>query len=132
MKWAVCTGMILSIAFAITAQTPSVNSLGWMKGCWEVNDNGRVTTERWAAPTENLMIGTSQTVKNGKSVAGILEEETDREIMVKVGDKLSTIPKDQVVKRTNSPSGMPEMKYLLTKREIRDVVGFLATLKENE
>jgi hypothetical protein len=46
-----------------------VNSLGWMKGCWEVNDNGRVTTERWAAPTENLMIGTSQTVKNGKSVA---------------------------------------------------------------
>jgi putative heme-binding domain-containing protein len=71
------------------------------------------------------------TLKNGKSVAGILEEETDREIMVKVGDKLNTIPKDQIAKRTNSPSGMPEMKYLLTKREIRDVVGFLATLKED-
>ena len=70
-------------------------------------------------------------LKNGKSVAGILEEETDREIMVKVGDKLNTIPKDQIAKRTNSPSGMPEMKYLLTKREIRDVVGFLATLKED-
>lgn len=47
----------------------SVNTLAWISGCWEVNDNGRVTTERWGKPTENLMIGTSQTVKNGKSVA---------------------------------------------------------------
>lgn len=30
------------------------------------------------------------------------------------------------------PSSMPDMKYLLTKREIRDVVSFLATLKEQE
>ncbi|GAB3642869.1 DUF7133 domain-containing protein [Spirosoma arcticum] len=70
-------------------------------------------------------------LKNGKTVAGILEEETDGAISVKVGDKANTIPKDQIAKRTNSPSGMPEMKYLLTKREIRDVVGFLATLKED-
>jgi hypothetical protein len=40
-----------------------------MTGCWEVNDNGVVTTERWAKPTENLMIGSSQTVKNGKTVS---------------------------------------------------------------
>lgn len=61
--------MIVSMATVVFAQTPSVNTLGWMTGCWETNDNGRVTTERWAAPTENLMIGTSQTVKNGKTVA---------------------------------------------------------------
>ena len=47
----------------------SVNSLSWMAGCWELNENGRITTERWAKPTENLMLGTSQTVKGGKSVA---------------------------------------------------------------
>lgn len=47
----------------------SVNTLAWISGCWEINDNGRVTTERWGRPTENLMVGTSQTVKNGKSVA---------------------------------------------------------------
>ncbi|MGQ0540549.1 MAG: DUF6265 family protein [Blastocatellia bacterium] len=47
----------------------SVNNLNWMAGCWELNENGRITTERWAKPTENLMIGTSQTVRNGKSVA---------------------------------------------------------------
>lgn len=47
----------------------SVNGLSWMAGCWEMSDNGRITTERWAKPTENLMIGTSQTVKGSKSVA---------------------------------------------------------------
>jgi hypothetical protein len=47
----------------------SVDTLGWIAGCWEMNANGRVTTERWAKPTSNLMLGTSQTVKDGKSVA---------------------------------------------------------------
>lgn len=51
--------------------------------------------------------------------------------MVKVGDQPDTaVRKDQIAKRVNSPSSMPEMKYLLTKREIRDVVSFLATLKD--
>ncbi|GAB2519131.1 HEAT repeat domain-containing protein [Spirosoma aerophilum] len=72
------------------------------------------------------------TLKNGKTVSGILQGETDTDVSVKVGDQPDVaIQKDQIAKRTNSPSSMPEMKYLLTKREIRDVVSFLATLKEN-
>jgi len=31
--------------------------------------------------------------------------------------------------RTNQPSSMPDMKILLDKKQIRDVVSFLATLK---
>ncbi len=68
----ILTAFLLFVAclLHINAQkTEPVTSLSWMNGCWEVNDNGRGTTERWAAPTENLMLGTSQTVKNGKSVA---------------------------------------------------------------
>ncbi|MGH9947059.1 MAG: DUF6265 family protein [Pyrinomonadaceae bacterium] len=54
----------------LSAQAASpVSSLSWMAGCWEMNKNGRVTTERWAKPTENLMLGTSQTVKDGKTAA---------------------------------------------------------------
>jgi putative heme-binding domain-containing protein len=73
------------------------------------------------------------TLKNGKTVSGVLQGETNTEVTVKVGDQPDTIiPKEQIAKRINSPSSMPEMKYLLTKREIRDVVSFLATLKESE
>jgi quinoprotein glucose dehydrogenase len=72
-------------------------------------------------------------LKNGKTVSGILQGETSTEIKVKVGDQPdAAIRKDQVAKRTTAPSSMPEMKYLLTKREIRDVVSFLSTLKEDK
>lgn len=72
-------------------------------------------------------------LKSGKSITGILDGETDKDITLKVGDQPDTvIRKDQIAKRTNTASSMPEMKYLLTKREIRDVVGFLSTLKEDK
>ncbi|MGV3504714.1 MAG: DUF7133 domain-containing protein [Adhaeribacter sp.] len=73
------------------------------------------------------------TLKNGKTVSGILQEESSTELKVKVGDQPdAVIAKDQVAKRSNGASSMPDMKYLLTPREIRDVVAFLATLKEED
>lgn len=70
-------------------------------------------------------------LKDGKTVSGILQGETDGDVTVKVGDQPDrSIRKDQIAKRENAPSSMPEMTYLLTKREIRDVVSFLSTLKE--
>ncbi len=73
------------------------------------------------------------TLKNGKTVNGVLMGETTTDLKVKTGDQPETvIRKDQVTKRTNAPSSMPNMQYLLSKREIRDVVSFLATLKTDE
>jgi putative heme-binding domain-containing protein len=70
-------------------------------------------------------------LKNGKTVRGILQQEKRDELILKVGDKPDTvIHSTDVIKRTNDPSSMPPMRYLLTKREIRDVISFLATLKE--
>jgi putative heme-binding domain-containing protein len=69
--------------------------------------------------------------KDGKTIAGILQEETNTSLKVRSGDEPPIIiKKDQLVKRINGNSAMPEMRYLLNKKEIRDVVGFLATLKE--
>jgi putative heme-binding domain-containing protein len=73
------------------------------------------------------------TLKNGKTVSGVVQEENDTQLVFKAADQGGTvIAKDQISKRTNAPSSMPQMTYLLTKREVRDVVSFLATLKEDE
>ena len=47
----------------------NVTALSWISGCWENSGEGRTTIERWGKATDNLMIGTSQTVKGTKSVA---------------------------------------------------------------
>lgn len=68
---------------------------------------------------------------SGKKVIGILQKELTDAFVLKPGDKPDTvILKSAVSKRTAAPSSMPPMQYLLTKREIRDVVSFLSTLKE--
>jgi quinoprotein glucose dehydrogenase len=70
--------------------------------------------------------------KDGKIISGILQEDTKTTVVLKLGDQPNqVIPKDQIAKRNNSPSSMPDMKSILSKREIRDVVAFLSTLKEN-
>lgn len=69
---------------------------------------------------------------NGKKISGILQEESGQQLKFKVGNKADTvIRKEQIVKRINAASSMPDMKHFLTRREIRDVVSFLATLEKD-
>lgn len=69
-------------------------------------------------------------LKNGKTLSGILQDENDKNLTLKTGERQNTvITKDEVEKRINAASSMPEMRYILSKKEIRDVVSFLSTLK---
>jgi len=69
--------------------------------------------------------------KEGKIISGTLLEETKTIVRVKSGDDpVQEIPRDQIAEQKKGPSSMPEMRYLLSKKEIRDVVSFLATLKD--
>lgn len=69
-------------------------------------------------------------LKDGKEVAGILEEETEADVKVKVGNEpVRSIGKDHIQERELLPSGMLNMGELLDKAQIRDVVAFLAELK---
>lgn len=72
-------------------------------------------------------------LQNGKSISGILQEEKENGILLKVGERPDTlVMKESIVKQTTAPSSMPPMRYLLTKRQIRDLMSFLSTLKEDE
>ena len=69
------------------------------------------------------------TLKNGQKYFGTLKEETDSYIVVDVSPAPKKIAKSDIAQRTNGPSPMPPMPTLLTRREIRDVVEYLSTLK---
>ena len=64
-------------------------------------------------------------------MSGVLQSESKDSLVMKDGGRQNiAVAKSQVEKRINAASSMPEMRYILTKKEIRDVVSFLSTLKE--
>jgi putative membrane-bound dehydrogenase-like protein len=68
-------------------------------------------------------------LKDGKKLAGILQGETKTGLTIKEGKVERTIAADQIVHKEYAQSSMPDMKLLLSKKEIRDVVSFLAEQK---
>jgi len=69
------------------------------------------------------------TLKNGQGFFGTLREETETHIVVDAGTTPRRIVKTDIAKRTNGPSAMPPMGTVLTRRELRDLVEYLSTLK---
>lgn len=91
--------------------------------------------EALISPSKRLAPGfgiVTATLKDGKTFSGTLVAETANSITIRFGDRQNeVIAKKDIAKRENSPSSMPDMKAILSKKEIRDVVAFLAGLKED-
>ena len=68
------------------------------------------------------------TLKDGSSLTGVLAEETQSKIVLKLDDKEQIINKSEVSKRENAPSAMAPMHLILNKRELRDLIEFLSNL----
>jgi putative heme-binding domain-containing protein len=67
---------------------------------------------------------------DGQEVTGTVFQETDDEIQLKTSEaEPLRIATARIKSRENYPSSMPPMGGLMSKREIRDVVEFLASLK---
>jgi quinoprotein glucose dehydrogenase len=72
------------------------------------------------------------TLKSGGAAAGVVAAETDSTISLRNTDnRIVEVRKSDIAKREGAPSSMPEIYHtLLTKSELRDVVEYLAGLKE--
>jgi len=69
-------------------------------------------------------------LKDQNSLEGILMKENNIEVHLKRSDgKISIINKKNIESRTKPIGGMISMKEILSKRELRDLVAFLNTLK---
>jgi quinoprotein glucose dehydrogenase len=70
-------------------------------------------------------------LKGGQEVYGVLAKESATELTITTSDaEPLVIPVSRIVKRENLPSSMPAMGDILSKREIRDIVEFLSSLKK--
>ncbi len=63
-------------------------------------------------------------------VAGFVMAEDAKTLELKTGkNDIRRIDKNLILERTDAPSAMPSMKDLLSRREIRDLIEYLASLK---
>lgn len=71
------------------------------------------------------------TFEDGHIVTGILEKETEDQLVLRTSDaEPLIIAKSRIAQRQNMASGMFPMKGIMSKREIRDMVEFLATMQK--
>jgi quinoprotein glucose dehydrogenase len=71
------------------------------------------------------------TLKSGSVVGGIVAAETANALKLRNADgKVVEVNKAEIAKREGAPSSMPEIYgAILSKKELRDVVAYLASLK---
>ena len=71
------------------------------------------------------------TLKDGSIKAGTLKSEENGVLTIQnPGMPAETVKAADIAKRDNAPSGMiPNLADLLTKRELRDIVEYVSTLK---
>lgn len=85
------------------------------------------------APSQRLAPGYGTVIlsmKDDKKMSGVLMKETAQTLTIKNGSgKSEMIPVAQIAEKQIAPSGMPTMKGVLSKDEIRDLVAFLASEK---
>ena len=73
---------------------------------------------------------TNFVLTDGQEVSGSIISETDELVQLKTNDaEPLRIPVARIKSRENLPSSMPPMGSLMSKREIRDVVEYLSSLK---
>ena len=87
--------------------------------------------ESMVAPSARIAPGygvLTATLTDGDTVRGALREETDSYYVITFGSEDQTIQKSMIESVETTPSSMPAMGDLLSRRELRDLVEFMTTL----
>jgi quinoprotein glucose dehydrogenase len=72
---------------------------------------------------------TTLILKDGSTVVGTLLEEKNKALLMLVNQEKQWVNGADIAQRINAASSMPPMGVVLSKREIRDVLSYLNTLK---
>lgn len=115
----------------------SIDGQGGMVGPSLTNIGNVLTREEilqaLIEPSKRLSPGfgsVSLTLTGGQVVNGTLLEERKDELILQTSEaEPMEIPLSRIEKRRNNPSSMPPMGTIMSRREIRDVVEYLAGLK---
>ncbi|MFT5131431.1 MAG: quinoprotein glucose dehydrogenase, partial [Rhodothermales bacterium] len=83
-------------------------------------------------PSADLAPGyavTTLSFKDGSSKTGFLVAKTDSSVAIKEGEEVHEYPLEQVSAQTPAISSMPPIGETLAKRELRDLLAYLSSLK---
>ena len=84
-------------------------------------------------PSARLAPGYGQvilTLDDGHEVMGILSKDDGKSMTLQTSEaEPLVVPNSRIKKKENLPSSMPPMSTMMSKREMRDVVEFLSSLK---
>ena len=92
----------------VFAQAEGAQRLAWLQGCWRIDAGNRIVEEQWSAPRGGTLLGSSRTVRDGKTVEHefvIVREVSDGRLAYEV-----------------SPSGRPSTVFISTTIDARSVV----------
>ncbi len=73
------------------------------------------------------------TLKDGQKVKGVLIEENDKELLLRTSEaEPLRVPLMRIASRENSMSAMPAMGRMISRRELRDLIEYLGSLKNKK
>lgn len=73
------------------------------------------------------------TLTDGQVVSGLLKEETSQYLLLGTSHaEPMRVPLSRIAKRENAMSGMPPMGRMISRRELRDLIHYLAGLKQGK
>ena len=71
MRKMIVVGMCVTVAVVVGAaqSAPTLDTLDWLAGNWELTSGPRCVEESWTRPSANSLVGMSRTVVGGKTVS---------------------------------------------------------------